>query len=182
MTHDEVSLTAKAAPWRAAANRGANLVFWLWFAALGVLLVFLAVAWLIGWRVDIVQTGSMAPTIPEGSVAVIAPVAGRAVQEGDVVRFRQAGPEGGRLVLHRVVAVVENEGGRRSFTTQGDANRTPDPRPITESAITGRMVFHVPKLGSVLLALREPTGLVLLIGLPLAAGVASLLWSRRTRA
>lgn len=174
----DVTLTA-ARPVGGALRRGANWAFWAWFAVVALVAVLLAGAWVIGWRVDIVRSASMAPTVPEGSVAIIAPVAPRAVTEGDVIRFRQGDEGGTRRVLHRVVGVERLDTGRLAFTTQGDANVTPDPRVVLDSQVEGRLVFHVPRLGSVMQTLRSPAGLVVLVGLPLAAGVVAVAAGRK---
>jgi signal peptidase len=155
------------------------MVFWVVFGLLAIVLLLLAATWAIGWQVDIVRSGSMAPTVPRGSVAVIAPISPRAVQPGDVIRFRSRAPGDDRLVLHRVVRTEAAPGGLTAFWTQGDANATPDPRPVYDQQLQGRMVFHVPRLGAVFYALRSPVGLALLVGAPLAISIASEVLGRR---
>jgi len=172
--------TTMVRAWRLLRCAGA-VALWLWLGALALTLVLLAALWVIGWRADVVRTGSMAPALPVDSRALISPVASRDIRPGDVIRFRPRDAGYTSSVLHRVVAVESSRGGLLVFRTQGDANATPDPRAVYGGQIEGRLELHVPRLGGVLALARQPSALALLTGLPLVAGLAAELAARRRR-
>lgn len=115
--------------------------------------VVLAISWLLaaappfllgagqlaGFEMLIVQSGSMEPGIPAGSMAVVDMRCGYdSIEKGDIIIF-QAGE--GR-VMHRVYAVTE-----KGIDTKGDANQTTDGVTTTHRNFRGRVVFHAPRLG-----------------------------------
>ena len=115
--------------------------------------VVLAIAWLLaagpplllgagrlaGFEALIVQSGSMGPGIPAGSLAVADMRCGySSIEKGDIIIF-QAGE--GR-VMHRVHAVTEE-----GIETKGDANQAADGIITTRRNFMGRVVFHAPYLG-----------------------------------
>ena len=107
----------------------------------------------------VVQTGSMEPAIPTGSVIFITPADTYSV--GDVATFRRSGFE--TPTTHRIVGIHEEDG---SFITQGDANEVVDMNPITEDMILGAVNFHIPFLGHAINFTRRPLGFILLIMIP----------------
>ena len=145
----------------------------LWLTLLVAGVGVLGTAWLAGWELDVVDTGSMAPEMEAGTLAVVAPARPAAVEIGDVVTFTD--PEDGQgLVMHRVVEVVSDEDGP-VLRTQGDANATPDPQLIPARSIEGRVEHSVPRLGALVRSLQPPVGPVLLVGVPtLLLGVAEV--------
>ncbi len=129
---------------------------------------FLAVAvggvlWHQGYRLYAVQTGSMAPTYPTGTLVVAAPATGRAPEVGSVVTFRA----GGGLVTHRVHALTAD-----GFKTKGDANRVPDAWTIPTRQIMGNMTSAIVGGGYVLVFLQQPTGVPSLVLLALSIVLA----------
>ena len=118
---------------------------------------------LIGAQLDVVETGSMAPAIPEGALAISMPVDSADVVVDDVITF--VGPTGS-LVMHRVVDVFENQGLHR-YRTQGDANATADPGLLREAQIERRVAWSANGLGWAARAVQPPVGVIWLIGLPL---------------
>ncbi len=147
--------------------------------AFAVIATFLLVLgpMVLPYRVETVLSGSMEPTLPPGSVAVLRPTPAQKVTAGDVIAFRK--PDGrGELVTHRVVIVTEGSSGRY-FTTQGDANPVSDPWLISGTGRGWRCVFDVPYLGYGLSALRSRLGRLLLLTLPVLAlgfAVVAPLW------
>lgn len=109
-------------------------------------------------EVKIVQSGSMEPAIPTGSVVVIAPSSAYAV--GDVITF---GKDSARDVptTHRIAEVTDT-----GFITKGDANEERDVNPVPAGDVIGKVYLHVPYAGFVLDFARKPLGFALLIGLP----------------
>ena len=63
---------------------------------------------------------------------------------GDIVSF----PAGGAMVTHRIVSVNQEE---KTAVTKGDANKVCDPETLPLSAIEGKVEFHLPLVGYLLL-------------------------------
>lgn len=133
-------------------------------AVLVPLCVVLGTAFLSGWKFQPIETGSMAPNYPSGSLAVVEPIDPTVVKPGMVVVFEDPQSRG-RLVAHRIVKRLP--GRSPVWETKGDANVASDPLPVTAAAIRGRARWAVPGLGDVVSAFTGWLGLALLVGLPL---------------
>jgi signal peptidase len=135
--------------------------------AISVLLpvaTFLTASWLLGWRLQSVQSRSMEPTYAVGSLLVAQPVGPGEIETGMAVVFTDpAGAD--RLVAHRVVSVIHREDGL-FFKTRGDANRFDDPFLVPTRLVEGSVRWSVPYLGRILGWLAWPKGLVVLVGIP----------------
>ncbi|MFA6518999.1 MAG: signal peptidase I [Candidatus Shapirobacteria bacterium] len=108
----------------------------------------------------IVQSGSMEPTINTGDIIIVAPQS--KYYRNQVITFKDSEE---RVVTHRIVGDNQNSDG--PFTTKGDANQTTDEEEITPAKIIGKVVFTLPKLGYVVAYSRTPTGLIILIIVPM---------------
>jgi signal peptidase len=151
-----------------------------WLGAIVALLAAVAAGHLAGWRFDVVQTSSMEPAVPTGSLAVVAPVEPAAVRVGDVVAFRPPA-DADRVVLHRVTRVSQ---GRelRYFQTKGDANDEADATPVPVSAVEGRLRWHLRGIGPSARFLTSPKAPLALVGIPLLLlAVAELVRLLRSR-
>ncbi|HEV7535930.1 MAG TPA: signal peptidase I, partial [Acidimicrobiia bacterium] len=128
----------------------------LLFAAVA-LLVFVGLGPATGtYRLATVLSGSMAPGMPVGSVAVLVPEPPAAVRVGDVITFQAPTPDHA-VVTHRVVEVVEG-GLQPVVRTKGDANRSPDPWTARlQGNRAWRRVAVVPFAGTAIRFLRSPT-------------------------
>jgi signal peptidase I len=135
-----------------------------------VLIVFLALALAgllapaLGWRLDVVQSGSMEPAIGVGALVVTAPDSPEGVEVSDVISFRS---ESGAMVCHRVVAI---DG--QTFVTKGDANEGNDPSPVPFEDVAGKVAFSVPYLGYAVGFLKTPFGWAIIGLLAVAVLVA----------
>lgn len=114
------------------------------------------------WHLVTVVGGSMEPTVPLGSIAVIRPApVPEAIAVGTVIEYRS--PETGLVTLHRVVGRDERDG---RFVTRGDANSVADRTPVPAGAVTGEYAFHVPHAGRAAAWLRSPTGWIVAVLIP----------------
>ncbi|MDQ3915602.1 MAG: signal peptidase I [Actinomycetota bacterium] len=130
-----------------------------------VLLVATVGPRLLPYRTFTVLSGSMAPSIPTGSMIFDREVDAGELAPGDVVTFHPPG-QADKLVSHRVVRVEKTEAGR-FLVTRGDANGVLDDWRIPAEGRGLRYEFHVPYLGYVVGGLLTPVGR--LIALTLAA-------------
>jgi signal peptidase len=109
---------------------------------LGAVVVLVVLPKVIGGQALTVETGSMAPTLPVGSIVVERPADPGSLRVGDIATYRLA--DGAGLVTHRIVAV---DARHQQFVFRGDANPVADPEPVPASAIAGRVWFTVPYAG-----------------------------------
>jgi signal peptidase I len=141
-----------------------------WTLALLGLLCLLLTAWAIsvGARPLVIKTGSMAPDMPVGTVAVVRPESAAQVSVGDVVAVER---NDGMRIMHRVQRARAAGGGSMTLVLRGDRNRTADP-PVTVRSVE-RPVLVVPAVGRPLTWLR---GRWVQYWLGVVTGVLGLLW------
>lgn len=107
----------------------------------------------------VVQSSSMEPEITTGSV-VFTNTKDTDVEVGDVITYSlSTGEKTGVFVTHRVNDIDEERG---LIQTKGDNNDNPDGW-LEKSAITGTVLFHVPKVGFILDHLQEKGFVILAI-------------------
>lgn len=108
-----------------------------------------------------VQTNSMTPLFRAHDAVVVRPVNPVALRPGDIVSYRSA-LIAGQLVTHRVVTIDRL---RQRLIVKGDRLPEADP-PVPFTAVRGREVAVVPRIGTILEFVKKPLGLGLLIYLP----------------
>lgn len=117
-----------------------------------------------GWKILAVPTASMHPAIPQNSLVLTHKVASSSLKVGDVITY--VNPLDGRQTIsHRIIKKYVIAGKVPAFVTEGDANKVADV-PITEGSVVGKVVWHVPHIGSWLLWAKKPIALLPLIYLP----------------
>lgn len=97
-----------------------------------------------------VATGSMEPEISAGDAVVICRTDPQRLQVGDVIAYQLDG----QTVIHRIVQLQPTESGP-VLQTQGDANSSPDAKPVQAGQVTGRVAAVVPRGGMPSLWLRS---------------------------
>lgn len=127
------------------------------------------------YRTLTVLTGSMAPALSAGSVAVVVPIPSRDVRPGQIITY-QAPTVGRPVVTHRVVR-VEAPGEHPIVVTKGDANDASDPwRARIDDPVVWKVRATIPYLGQVIRALRDArVRSVTLWAVPL---LLALIWMR----
>ncbi len=127
----------------------------------------------LGLRPLVVLSGSMAPTMPVGSLALARVVPADRVEVGDVVTV----PLGEGSVTHRVVSLTRTHDGAGAATAtlvlRGDANLVAD-RAVHDVARAPVTLLVVPRLGAVVAWLSRAPGVFVL-----AAYLAFLLGALR---
>ncbi|MGO1183280.1 MAG: signal peptidase I [Micrococcaceae bacterium] len=127
----------------------------LWVAALAGLVCIALVVLAFAANITLImfKTGSMAPTIPAGSVAAVQQVSASEISVGDVVTVDQ---EDQLPVTHRVTSVAAGTSGdSRVITMRGDANAEDDPFPYEVSSVR-TVLFSVPGAAPVITAFGNP--------------------------
>lgn len=121
------------------------------------------------------KTGSMSPTIPAGSLAVVREVPASEVRIGDVVTVDRG--DGLLPITHRVVTTSDLGDGTTQLTLKGDANTSVDPAPYEVSRV--RVVLaSVPGLAYVVSAFTSP-GALGAISVLVSILVTAAFWPRR---
>ncbi len=152
----------------------------LWtLGGLGLVSLLAAVAahvW--GFSIILFSTGSMTPTIPAGSAALVRLIPATELRVGDITTVERKAL---LPITHRITAItpVNGQPDAREITMRGDANELEDPNPylITQ----GRLVIaSVPGVANLFQGMRNP---LLMGGLTILAGllVSWAFWPRQTR-
>lgn len=112
----------------------------------------------MGYKPFIVMSGSMETTINIGDLVIVKKVNSSSIHTGDIIAFKN----GNIVISHRVKEVI-NDSGTYKFKTKGDNNNVADDFIVNSDAIEGIFVNKIPGLGSILLFLGKPIGLLMLI-------------------
>ncbi len=142
-----------------------------WALNLGAVLGVLCILWTFaaaafGLTPLVFRSGSMAPAISTGSLALAREVPSSDLQVGDVVSVTDAD---GVRVTHRIEA-LQADGDTAVLTLRGDANQSPDAATYEVTKVD-RVVGDVPVLGYAVAAVASPAGV--LLGVLMVGG---LLW------
>ena len=108
-----------------------------------------------------VATGSMADTIQIGDAVVVEIT--KDVKENDIIVYE----EENNFITHRLIKNDENG----KLVTKGDANNSED-KPIKSSQVLGKVIYIIPKLGTLRKAILSPQVLILITTLIILLGVA----------
>lgn len=149
-------------------------------AVLGALCIALVIAAaLFDVRIILFSTGSMSPTIPAGSAAVVRQIPAAEVHVGDVITVDRPGK---LPITHRatsVTTVPDAADDVRRITMRGDANPVDDPFPY-DVAHVRLVVLSVPGIAPAVAALGNPWVLGT-VTVAATALVVWVFWPRRSR-
>jgi len=123
--------------------------------------------WMQGYRLYVVHTGSMTPTLVPGDLVIDRPA--KNLKPGEVITFRHSDLTTD-VVTHRVTEVTA-----AGIHTKGDANRTADVWTIRPDQVKGHVVVTLHGFGYLAVYFQQPTGIAsvatALIGLLLLYGL-----------
>lgn len=111
------------------------------------------------YKVFLVQSGSMEPSIMTGDVIVVKKSEKYNINQ--VVTFKDADE---RIVTHRII----NQESPYAYITKGDANQANDNNKIEERQIIGSVVFVIPKVGYLIRFIKTLPGLIVFFLIPAA--------------
>ena len=114
---------------------------WIATGIFSVVIIWFALGLFSIWP-TVIYSGSMNPAIRVGDIVVVSEMNSDDIGVGDVIAYRLAES----TTIHRIVDVKTQEG-RIEFITQGDANNSPDPEPVQQGQVLGKVVFTIPKIG-----------------------------------
>jgi len=124
-----------------------------------------------GIRSFVVQTGSMQPVLPVGSIIYVekAPT----YNVSDVIAFNN---KANQTVTHRIIEIINKPEGI-FYKVKGDANNTSDSDLVEMKSVIGKEIFMVPILGRLVQFLRTLPGFLGLIILPSVVFIAFEVWN-----
>lgn len=99
---------------------------------------------ILGYKLFIVQTGSMQPRIDVGDLILVKEVAINDIEKDDVITFRS--DKSNNITTHRVKQVLNEDS--IEFVTKGDANNVEDPNSVKEEQIIGKVTKIIPHIGT----------------------------------
>ena len=128
-----------------------NILFYLLLAIFAFVIINIVIARkegnipnIGGYKFMNVLTGSMDPTIKEGSLIIVKEVNEQSIKVGDIITYNF--DDSNNITTHRVVDVIQGEEGKE-FVTRGDANNTNDPNSVKYNNVEGVVKTSIPKIG-----------------------------------
>lgn len=121
-------------------------------------LVIIFASYVLAQRTAIVSGESMEPTMHTGDIVFVWPQPHYEVGSVVVYRVPEGQPGEGRTVIHRVTGHRGDQ-----MILQGDNNGSVDPWNPTVDDVLGKRVVLIPKIGTYLAFLRQPSVLVSLL-------------------
>lgn len=120
---------------------------------LNILPVYAALLMFVGFVLGLfrnepvaIVSNSMVPAFSRGDVVVVRKLKisdSKLLKKDDVLQYEMDG----RVIVHRILRIKEDEQGQRIFITKGDNNNAPDLKPVSESQIRGVVKYVIPKIG-----------------------------------
>ena len=126
---------------------------------------------IFGYKLLEILSGSMEPTIEEGSLILIKETPKDKIENSDIITFRYEGTN--NIVTHRIVKVIKDG---EEFITRGDANNADDPRIIKYSEVEGVVKSSIPSIGKIISSISE--NIVIIIGAIIVLIIGSTIFSR----
>jgi len=139
-------------------------IFIVFIVAVAILLIVSVFPITGNYKIMVVQSGSMEPTIKMGSLVIVKPESDYKI--GNVITFgpvtKTKAPTSHRIYDIKVI------NGEPVYVTKGDANNAPDTTEIQKKDIIGKVLFSVPYIGYAVNFAKKPLGFGLIIIVPAA--------------
>ncbi|WP_193708247.1 signal peptidase I [Alkalibaculum sporogenes] len=130
---------------------------------------------ILNHKIYYVDSGSMSPTIPTGSLIVVKKVDPTDIRLNDVITYEGMGSY---VVTHRVMEIVTRE---ESFITRGDANNSDDPYAVDSKRIVGKVVFNAPYIGYLLKFIQSRMGFLVIATLIILTVILTFISNKKRR-
>jgi signal peptidase len=130
-----------------------------------------AIVWSIVWiwfgtnPIFVVSSGSMEPVLKQYDILIVRDGNSfNELQVGEIIVFHR--PEGGdRVIVHRIIEILEDRDGERILRTKGDANPSSIPGtdfPIQQEDYIGKVVYVIPGVGIITQAIAPPVNYIII--------------------
>ena len=113
---------------------------------------------ILGYKVFVVLTGSMSPTLEVGDLVIVEDTEPEAIAVGDVITYSVGNDN---VVTHRVKEVIDDN--QIQFVTQGDANNVEDMNPVSHEDLIGKEVYQFVGMGSKIQFIQD--NILIIVGL-----------------
>ncbi len=123
------------------------------------MILIISLLLILPWDKYVIQSGSMEPTLPVGSLIYVNHERPEDIEAGDIITF-YANENSKVPTTHRVVS---NDTTGQQFTTKGDANEKEDLFAVSYRLYQGKMMFHIPLIGFAMANLTTVNGKIFLI-------------------
>jgi len=112
------------------------------------------------YQLAIVQSSSMEPKLPVGSLAIYK--AKTAYYPGEVIVYQASAKDGEKLIIHRVVE-KKTKDKQITYLTQGDATQHLSSQPVFAGQVRGKLIGSISKLGYTLAWFKSKAGIAVII-------------------
>lgn len=128
---------------------------------------------ILGYGFMAVQTGSMTPVYPTGSVIIIKKANPSELKINDVITFYSSNPNlNGMIVTHRIMDITNDGDGTYSFTTKGDANSINDEYKAESERIIGKVIAKSTFMEKLINIRQNPAVFLVVVLIPLTVIIA----------
>ncbi len=132
-----------------------------------IIITLIIVETRLNFKLLVVQSGSMTPTISVGSLVLAAPE--KDYQLNDIVAFipptSNSYDSNQTLITHRIIKQYKSEN-VTMFVTKGDANNNQDMNALNEELIVGKVKYSFAGLGYAVDFIKSTPGFLLIVVLP----------------
>lgn len=122
---------------------------------------------IFGYHTYVIESASMEPAFPVGSMIIVEKCDFFDVEINDVITFKQSSSNMSKT--HRVIDIDEQ---KKRFTTKGDNNQEKDVQKVYSKALIGKVTYSVAMIGYIYLFIDTLPGMVCVI---LLAAISILL-------
>lgn len=106
---------------------------------------------LFGYKPFVVLSGSMQSEIAVGDLVITKEVDANELEVNDIIAFRNSDST---ITTHRIVSKLDDA----CFETKGDSNNVVDDEIVCSTAIEGKYVYKISKIGNFIIFIQEPVG------------------------
>lgn len=114
----------------------------------------------LGYTPFIVATGSMEPVLHVEDIIITKKVEENQLKKGDIISYYDKQDK--IVITHRIINIEEQEG-KKIYTTKGDNNSSEDRNKITIDNIQGKYVISIPFVGKIANYTATPMGLIMIV-------------------
>lgn len=114
------------------------------------------------FKVLVVKSGSMEPTLQTGALIIVKPV--KNYQVNDIITFKKTNAPD-NTITHRLIE-IKTTNNKQNFITKGDANEDQDVDEVYPSRVVGKVFLNIPYLGYAVAAAKTKYGFLLIIVIP----------------
>lgn len=118
-----------------------------------------------GYKPLIVGSNSMSNVFEIGDLTIIKEIEEDELEVGDIISYWDT--DDNVVITHRISEIMIDETGETIYVTKGDMNNEADSETVVFSQIEGKYMWHIKYIGTFILWLQEPQGLIVAFLIPL---------------